>query len=233
MPEHRPGAAGRRARRPADPRGSLAARLNHLFATVRLPDREFSAADVAAWITTRGGRVSTVYIWQLRSADRTRPSEAVLGWLSRFFLVPVEVFHSEDPPEVDGALLSARVVVRDDVEVRAVLQQFLRLTPPLRAAALSIVANALATERKGTRSAPLTTGPPQGGDPDDPDTAVQDERVRAVLTLLLQLSPPARAAVRDILDSVLTAQRLTSPTSDGTTSTTDTLGRRSLPGSPS
>lgn len=209
MPDSGTGTSARRARRPADPRGPLGARLNHLFATVRLPHREYAAAEVAQWITDHGGRVSAVYIHQLRSADRTRPSRAVLDWLAQFFLVPAEVLSSEDPPDVDGVVVSAQVAVRDDTEVRAVLQQFLRLTPPLRAAARSIIANALATERKGTRPAAPPTEPPLvGGDPDDPDTAVRDERVREVLTLLLQLSPQAREAVRDVVDSVLAAAQL-------------------------
>ena len=212
MPDHEADAATRRTRRPADPRGPLAARLNHLFATVRLPHREYSAAEVAQWITAHGGRVSAVYILQLRSGDRTRPSDAVLDWLTRFFLVPIEVFGSDDPPDVDAALLSARVAVRDDAEVRGVLQQFLRLRPGLRVAARAIIANTLATERKSSRPPALPAEPPiEGGDPDDPDTAVQDQRVREVLTLLLQLSPPARNAVRDVLDDVLSAQQLSRP----------------------
>jgi hypothetical protein len=35
--------------------------------------------------------------------------------------------------------------------------------------------------------APAVEPPLEGGDPDDPDTAVHDERIRQVLTLLLQL----------------------------------------------
>lgn len=194
------------ARRVADPHGSFHGRLNHIFATVRLPDREYTAAEVAGWVAAHGGRLSAIYILKLRSGEKARPSTAVLDWLARFFQVPAEVFDAPDPPKLDGPVLSAAVAVRDDDLLRAIVQQFLRLTPRTRAAVVPIICNALAMERRGTQAPAPRTEPFDLDDRITPEDAIRHERVREVLTLLLQLSPTTRAAVAEVIDSVAVAE---------------------------
>jgi transcriptional regulator with XRE-family HTH domain len=183
------------------PPGRVTARLRLLFATVRLPQREYTPEEVARWVTAQGGRLSRAYAYKLRNGERSDPSPTVVEWLARFFAVPVSVFVDNDPPELDAALLCAQVAIRQE-STRAVMTRFLQLPPRARAAVADIIAAVLASEQRQTsRSAP---SPPIDA-PSLLEQALHDERVRAVLMDVVQLPPERQQVVADIIDSLSAA----------------------------
>lgn len=201
-----------RSRWVADPHGPFHARLNHVFATVRLPGREYTATEVAAWVNAHRGRVSAVYILKLRSGEKTHPSAGVLDGLGRYFGVPVEVFRPDsatgtDPAELDGPALSAAVAIRDDELLRATMQQFLALTPRSRTAVVPVITSTLVMHRAGIAIPSPSTEPLDLAPGTTLEDAVRDERVREVLTLLLQLPPETRTAVAGVIGSVVAAEQ--------------------------
>ena len=86
------------AQEPA-PAQTLAAKLNHLFATRLRPDRkEYSNEQVAtAILATKSVKtLSQSYIWQLRNGVKDNPTVRHLQGLSNFFDVPVAYFFDDD-----------------------------------------------------------------------------------------------------------------------------------------
>ncbi|MFF4709700.1 XRE family transcriptional regulator [Streptomyces sp. NPDC001288] len=104
---------------------SLADRIEHLFQTVRRPDRTpYSNEEVARCCRELTGEsFSTTYLWQLRTGRRDNPTKRHLEALASFFEVPVAYFFDDDDGLVheEVALLSAMkdAGVRD-VALRAV-----------------------------------------------------------------------------------------------------------------
>jgi transcriptional regulator with XRE-family HTH domain len=72
---------------------TFAFRLNRLLATVYPPGRgPFTAAEVVAALRRQGVSISAPYLSQLRSGNRTAPSEATRAALADFFRVSPEYF---------------------------------------------------------------------------------------------------------------------------------------------
>jgi transcriptional regulator with XRE-family HTH domain len=88
----------------SSPMARLAARLDHLFQTVRAPDGgECTYRQVAVGIERLvGWKFSTSHLQSLRMGDRTNPSMRHLHGLCAFFGVPIGYFFDEE--------LEARVV---------------------------------------------------------------------------------------------------------------------------
>jgi transcriptional regulator with XRE-family HTH domain len=77
---------------PAD----FAARLNSLFNTVHPPGRKpHTNAEVADALADSGHQISKPYISQLRSGQRTNPSDETVAALARFFKVKPDYFFND------------------------------------------------------------------------------------------------------------------------------------------
>ena len=90
--------------------GSLAEKLNRLFATVR-PDGgpEYSNEQVAAAIRETGVHISQSDIWQLRKEKKTNPTLRHLQALANFFGVPAAYFFDNEVTGRVGGQLDALV----------------------------------------------------------------------------------------------------------------------------
>ena len=76
--------------------GRLAARLNHLFATVHPRDRgPYSNDDVAKAIRSQGGDISKAYLAYLRNGSRDNPTMQHLAALASFFGVSPAYFFDD------------------------------------------------------------------------------------------------------------------------------------------
>ncbi|EOM77609.1 helix-turn-helix domain-containing protein [Rhodococcus rhodnii] len=74
----------------------FAARLNRLFETVHPPGRKpHTNAEVAAALIADGHQISKPYISQLRSGQRTNPSDETVAAFARFFKVKPEYFFND------------------------------------------------------------------------------------------------------------------------------------------
>ena len=74
----------------------FAARLNKLFETVHPPGRKpHTNAAVAAALTRAGHAISKPYLSQLRSGQRTNPSDDTVAALARFFKVKSDYFFND------------------------------------------------------------------------------------------------------------------------------------------
>ena len=103
------------------PGGStLADRLDLLFRTVHPAHREpYSNREVADAIRDRGGSISDVYIWQLRTGRRTNPTREHLQALADFFDVePAYFFDRRRAVEIERDLLALHAM--RNLKVRAV-----------------------------------------------------------------------------------------------------------------
>ncbi|MDJ0393356.1 helix-turn-helix domain-containing protein [Rhodococcus sp. G-MC3] len=77
---------------PAD----FAARLNSLFNAVHPPGRKpHTNADVADALAETGHQISKPYISQLRSGQRTNPSDETVAALARYFKVKPDYFFND------------------------------------------------------------------------------------------------------------------------------------------
>lgn len=84
---------------PARTGQTLAAKLNHLFATRLRPEgKEYSNEQVAtAILATKSVKtLSQSYIWQLRNGVKDNPTVRHLQGLANFFEVPVAYFFDDD-----------------------------------------------------------------------------------------------------------------------------------------
>lgn len=104
-----------------DPGGStLAEKLNLLFETVHPAGREpYTSREVADAIRDRGGSISDVYIWQLRTGRRTNPTKEHLEALADFFDVdPAYFFDRRRSGEIERDLHALHAM--RNLKVRAV-----------------------------------------------------------------------------------------------------------------
>ncbi|MFY1631758.1 XRE family transcriptional regulator [Solwaraspora sp. WMMB335] len=105
---------------PAGPGSTLADKLNLLFGTVRPAGRDaYTSREVADAIRDRGGSISDVYIWQLRTGRRTNPTKEHLEALADFFDVdPAFFFDRRRSGEIERDLHALRAM--RNLKVRAV-----------------------------------------------------------------------------------------------------------------
>ncbi|WBB99711.1 MULTISPECIES: helix-turn-helix domain-containing protein [unclassified Solwaraspora] len=99
---------------------SLADKLNLLFETVRPARRDpYTSREVADAIRDRGGSISDVYIWQLRTGRRTNPTKEHLEALADFFDVdPAYFFDRRRSGEIERDLHALQAM--RNLKVRAV-----------------------------------------------------------------------------------------------------------------
>jgi transcriptional regulator with XRE-family HTH domain len=76
---------------------TFAARLNRLFDTVYPPGRgPHTSAEVIAALKSEGITMSTPYLSQLRSGNRTNPSSATMAALANFFRIKPAYFTDDE-----------------------------------------------------------------------------------------------------------------------------------------
>jgi len=99
----------------ADDVGSLAAKVDHLFRTVRpRAGREYSFEEVAESLRAKGGpTISATYIWQLRKGLRDNPTKRHLEALAEFFGVPPAYFFDDEETARIDAELGLLTALRD------------------------------------------------------------------------------------------------------------------------
>jgi transcriptional regulator with XRE-family HTH domain len=118
---------------PADP-ATFAERLNRLIATVHPPGRgPYTAIEVVQAVTARGAALSTPYLSQLRSGQRTQPSIDTVSALAEFFGIRREYFTGDDPEYTE--LLDAELRWLDlarNPSVRHLTTTLLTLAPGVR-----------------------------------------------------------------------------------------------------
>ncbi|CAM5707618.1 hypothetical protein MAUB1S_05174 [Mycolicibacterium aubagnense] len=114
--------------------GTVAARLNRLFDTVRPPGRgPLRNYEVLDALRTRGVEMSAPYLSQLRSGRRSHPSLDMLRPLADFFGVSVAYFTDVDSAYtryVDAELCWLEVA--RDPQVRELTTALLELPPDVR-----------------------------------------------------------------------------------------------------
>ena len=109
-------------------RAGLAARLDHLFRTVRQPGgAAYTHEEVAAAIREHGVMISHTYVWQLHKGLRDNPTKRHLEALAEFFGVPAAYFLDDDVEYLDNQLelLSAL----RDASVRSMALRAIGLSP--------------------------------------------------------------------------------------------------------
>ncbi|MCR3751799.1 helix-turn-helix domain-containing protein [Lentzea californiensis] len=87
--------------------GVLAARVDHLFRTVRSDDGgEYTFEEVAEAIRAKGGpTISATYLWQLRKGVRDNPTKRHVEALAGFFGVPpAYFFDAAEAARIDAEL---------------------------------------------------------------------------------------------------------------------------------
>ncbi|SFR06495.1 hypothetical protein SAMN04488564_1021016 [Lentzea waywayandensis] len=87
--------------------GVLAARVDHLFRTVRADDGgEYTFEEVAEAIRAKGGpTISATYLWQLRKGVRDNPTKRHVEALASFFGVPpAYFFDAAETARIDAEL---------------------------------------------------------------------------------------------------------------------------------
>ncbi|AXB42861.1 helix-turn-helix domain-containing protein [Amycolatopsis albispora] len=99
----------------SDDVGSLAAKVDHLFRTVRPRDGgEYSFEEVAEALRARGGpTISATYLWQLRKGIRDNPTKRHLEALAGFFGVPAAYFFDDEETRRIDAELTLLTALRD------------------------------------------------------------------------------------------------------------------------
>ncbi|MFI0418385.1 XRE family transcriptional regulator [Spongiactinospora gelatinilytica] len=100
---------------PRQARKSLAAKLDHLFRTVRPKGGgEYTFEEVSDALKARGGpTISGTYIWQLRKGLRDNPTMRHLEALADFFGVPPAYFFDDAAAERIDAELALLTALRD------------------------------------------------------------------------------------------------------------------------
>ncbi|WP_043779147.1 helix-turn-helix domain-containing protein [Amycolatopsis rifamycinica] len=115
---------------PAGDERTLAAKIDHLFRTVRpRSGKEYSFEEVAEAI--RGGdgaTISATYLWQLRKGVRDNPTRRHLEALARFFGVPPAYFFDESTATQVDAELALLAALRD-ASVRQIALRASGLSP--------------------------------------------------------------------------------------------------------
>ena len=95
--------------------GALAAKVDHLFRTVRpRTGGEYTFEEVAEAIRAKGGpSISATYLWQLRRGQRDNPTKRHLEALAGFFGVPPAYFFDDAEAERINAELALLDAMRD------------------------------------------------------------------------------------------------------------------------
>ena len=108
----------------------LAAKINHLFRTIRSAGgREFSFEEVAEAIRQRGGpTISATYVWQLRRGIRDNPTMRHLEALAGFFGVPPAYFFDDQAARRIDAELALLTAMRE-TSVRQIALRAAGLSP--------------------------------------------------------------------------------------------------------
>lgn len=99
-----------------DRQGVIAARLDHLFATVHPQGRgPYTLREVADAINTEAGSnlISVSYLSLLRTGQRSEPSASRLAAIARFFGVDVSYFTSDETAEETNQQLAVAEALRD------------------------------------------------------------------------------------------------------------------------
>ncbi len=95
----------------------FAARLNKLFETVHPPGRKpHTNAEVAAALTASGHPISKPYLSQLRSGQRTNPSDETVAALAKFFKVKPDYFFNDIYAAAADDILTEGVALNDGLE---------------------------------------------------------------------------------------------------------------------
>ncbi|WP_020659611.1 helix-turn-helix domain-containing protein [Amycolatopsis benzoatilytica] len=104
--------------------GVLAARVDHLFRTVRADDgSEYTFEEVAEAIRGKGGpTISATYLWQLRKGVRDNPTKRHVEALAGFFGVPPAYFFDD----AEAARIDAELVLLNALRDAPVRQLALR-----------------------------------------------------------------------------------------------------------
>lgn len=122
-----------RGRESIDP-GTVAARLNRLFDTIRPPGRgPLRNYEVLKALRARGIEMSAPYLSQLRAGRRSHPSLDMLRHLADFFGVSVAYF--TDATSAYTRYLEAELCwleTANDPEVRMITTSLLTLPPDMR-----------------------------------------------------------------------------------------------------
>jgi len=93
---------------------SLAAKLNHLFATVVPAGRKpYTNTEAATTIRDQGTDISSSYIAALRAGDKTNPTLRHLEALARFFGVPPAYFFDDTMAATVDEQLGQLMLLRD------------------------------------------------------------------------------------------------------------------------
>ncbi|MFJ2864993.1 hypothetical protein [Kitasatospora sp. NPDC087314] len=96
--------------------GVVAARLNHLFATVHPADRgPYANTEVAQAINEKAGHqvLGATYLWQLRKGKRQDPTHSRLKALADFFGVSPMYFYEEETAKRTDAQLRLAAALRN------------------------------------------------------------------------------------------------------------------------
>lgn len=108
---------------------TFAARLNRLFDTVYPPGRgPHTSAEVIAALKAEGITMSAPYLSQLRSGNRTNPSQATMAALANFFRIKPAYFTDDEYYEKLDKELSWLATTRDD-NVRHIAVRTAELSP--------------------------------------------------------------------------------------------------------
>jgi transcriptional regulator with XRE-family HTH domain len=102
----------------------LAAKLNHLFATVPAPTKSglYSNDSAAHALGERGVTVSGVHISHLRSGRRDNPSARLLAALAELFGVPIGYFFDPTLEDRINSELDALTAFKDSRAKRLMLR---------------------------------------------------------------------------------------------------------------
>ncbi|MBP2477639.1 transcriptional regulator with XRE-family HTH domain [Crossiella equi] len=119
--------------------GSLAAKLNHLFAVVRneANGREYSNDFVARELTEAGTPISSSYLWQLRSNKKRNPGFDHIQAIARWFGVPLDYFTDDRVTAEFNEKFEARrsqqreelKKITEDSEIRLIASRAAELSP--------------------------------------------------------------------------------------------------------
>lgn len=109
--------------------GSLAEKIDRLFATVHPAKGSYTHQQVSDAILASGGpTISATYLWQLRYGKRDNPTMQHLEALSAFFGVPAMYFFDDETTERVNAQLELVAALRD-AQVRGLLLRTSGLSP--------------------------------------------------------------------------------------------------------
>ncbi|EHI14199.1 helix-turn-helix domain-containing protein [Mycolicibacterium thermoresistibile] len=108
---------------------TFADRLNRLFETVYPPGRgPHTSAEVIAALKAEGITMSAPYLSQLRSGNRTNPSQATMAALASFFRIKPDYFTDDEYFEKLDKELTWLAQMRDE-GVRRIAARTIGLSP--------------------------------------------------------------------------------------------------------